>query len=814
MSVISAARTHAMQHLKRSALAAARLVAALALAPLGAPAAERPAAATQVTVQGDTLSNGLVKVLINRAAGTYSIADARTGEVLLAEAGFGAGVAKSRSVNLLSQEDISDELGKGRRLILAISDFGLFRHSAQPASGGAPSQKLISFTLHENHPALILGFGLKTPAYQSLRVLNASPLEGGRFMPGKKLEKPMTLNGGAGADETLVKAGDTRECANSMLLTGLVDGKRRCAVFGGLANGEFGKFVGVQNGAISATAEDPVGRLVPTATTYLAPDTIYVDVLTADPFAALERYGLAMRAVTHANPNVYDFPVLCGWSVGAISKLPDVNNSAKLIEQLEAGNKAGIGKYTRIGVRLEPDKYLGNSEQGWWDDAHWAQFKHLVPPYPTVASWCQAVRERNGIPYIYFQAGMPSDDFAEAHPDWMLFNSITELGKKHPHHQPFVTYDYTDTNFSAYVVSTWKRLRAEGMEGVKFDYPETAWRPEGGFDDRFATTTSAYRRAFALVREGFGPDRLIDERNLGESGRPMLDVTAGIVDTQRSWTDSNGYVPAMVSIDGLRWYKNRVVFNYFPDTKTVHNLTPLVRKSMLTMMFLTSGRFDMATSYSLFTPEMARDFTRVFPHYREPKTARPVDAFTGVKDPQVYDLALTPDWHQVALFNSSTKEAASVSTALAGEVADNALGLDAGAQYHAYEFWTDTYLGRLSGQDRLDRRLEPLACAMISVRKVEPNPQVLSTDRHLLQGWVDLAGVRWDASSKKLLGTAKVVADDPFKIVVANNGAKSPKLTAAGAKASIAPHPADSSLTIITLESPETKDITWSLAYD
>jgi hypothetical protein len=759
-----------------------------------------------------TLENGLVRVAVDLAAGTYAITDSGTGETVLAGAGFGAAISDGAKLKVESQTEITDELGKGRRLTLAIADWNLFRHSSYPASGANPAERLVTFTLHENSPALILGFGMKTPVYESLRVMNASPLQGAQFLPGKKIDHPLTLNGGAGADSTLVKPGSTRECANSLLLTGLVDGKRRSVVWGGLANGDFGKFVAVRDWVISATAEDPVGRLVPPGTTYLAPDSVYVDALTADPFVALERYGLAMRAATHAAPNVYQFPVLCGWSVGHVSHLPDVNNSAKLVEQLEAGNKLGINKYTKIGVRLEPDKYQGDSEQGWWDDAHWAKYGHLVPPYSTVASWCKAVTERDGVPYIYFQTGMPSDDYAKAFPQYMLFNDISALGKKHSHHQPYVTYDYTDKDFSDHVVTTWKRLRQEGIIGVKFDYPETAWRPEGGFDDRFATTTSAYRRAFSLVREGFGKDRLIDERNIGESGRPMLDITAGIVDTQRTWTDSNRFVPEMVSISGLRWYKNRTVFNYYPDTKTVHDLKPEIRRAMLTMTFLTSGRFDMATSYSLFTPEMAHDFTRVFPHYIEPKTARPVDAFTGVKDPQVYDLALTPDRHQVALFNTGDKQAV-VGTALSGEVAGNALGLAPDTQYHAYEFWTDTYLGKIDGKARLERTLDPLNCAMISVNKAEPNPQVLSTNRHLLQGWVELSGIKWDASTKTLSGTAKVIGGESFKIVVANNGAKAAKVSAAGAEVTIAPHQSAADLSVITLTRADNGDTQWEIAY-
>jgi hypothetical protein len=790
----------------------ASMLAACAFAPLLTNAAESPAV---IFVAGKTatLENGILKVAVDLAKGTYAITDAKTGEVTLADAGFGAAVADGAVAKVESQTPVKDELGVGQRLVVSIFDWNLLRHTSYHAHSAQPPKRLVTFTVYEGRPALVLGFGMNAPHWVSTRVMDATPLENAKFLPGKTLANPLTLNGGAGAEPTFVTPGATRHCANSLLLTGLADGKRRSVVWGGLTNGDFGKFVTVKNGLITARAEDPVGRLVDPSENYLAPDSIYVDAITADPFASLEQYGLAMRAATHAAPNVYDFPVLCGWSVGHVSHLPDVNNSAKLMEQLEAGNKIGIGKYTKIGVRLEPDKYLGDSEQGWWDDAHWAKHGHLVAPYTTVSSWCKAVTEKNGVPYIYFQTGMPSDDYAKAFPQYMLFNDISALGKKHMHHQPYVTYDYTDKAFSAHVVNTWKRLRAEGIIGVKFDYPETAWRPEGGFDDRHATTTSAYRRAFGLVREGFGADRLIDERNIGESGRPSLDVTAGIIDTQRTWTDSNAFVPEMVTISGLRWYKNRTVFNYYPDTKTVHDLAPDIRKSMLTMVFLSSGRFDMATSYSLFTPEITRDFTRVFPHYREPKTARPLDAFTGVRNPQVYDLALTPDWHQIALFNTGAAKTV-VSTAISGDSVGNAVGLDAAAQYHAYEFWTETYLGKLDGNAKVSRELAPKCCAMVSLRKAEANPQVISTNRHLLQGWVELSGVKWDAESKTLAGTAKVIGGEPFKIVVANNGAKSPKIGVEDAKASIAPHPTSADLVVVTLECEANTDVTWRVSYE
>ncbi len=777
------------------------------------------AQASPVSYSENQLSNGIVSVSFEKD-GTFSIHDAKTKEELLTKSRFGLLRGITGNVVQLTAEDAADEFGKGKRVVLHVNEFDELGVHGQ--YGRTSARRIYTYTLYENNPALVCGFGIKLPNFLSVRLKEGTPLSGGAFFGGKTIQKPMTLNGSAGAIKTLVTPGLDRRSANSLMLTGLVDGKRRTAVWGGLGNEAFGKYAILQNGKPTIYAEDPVGRLVDEEKTYIPADTFYIDVHTREPFEALERYGLAVRKANNAAPNVYDFPVLCGWSVGNISKLPGVNSSAKLIKELEHANNCGLTKYTKVSLRLEPDKYHNDTEQGWWDDAHMQQYNHLVEPYETTAKWNKAMRANNGIPYIYMQLGMPSDDFARKYPQWMLFNDGSEVDRvmlprpgkrklrhKHPHHQPFVTFDYTDKEFSKHFVKVWSKLHNDGIQGVKVDYPATAWRPEGGFDDRYATTNSAYRRAFALLREAFGKDGLIDERNLGESSRPCLDVTAGIVDTQRTWADSNKYVPAMISISGLRWYKNRTVFNYYADTKAVHGTTQGIRQSLLTMTYLSSGRVDLATSFSLFTPEITHDFSRIYPHYKEAKTARPLDAFTVVTDQKVYDLDLTPDWHHIAFYNTSGKKA-EVSTAISGERVDNAIGLDPKAHYHAYEFWTDTYLGKLPGTSRISRELEPDHCAMISVRKAVNHPQVISTNRHVLQGWMELKDVSWDAKTKTLSGTASVIGGEPFQIVVANNGAKAVKLNATGAEAKLSAHKVEG-LSRLILSTDKNTEVKWTL---
>lgn len=766
------------------------------------------------------LANGFVSVKFDLAGRCFAIADSGTGEPLLERSVFETRMPEGAELTVHRDEEVADAMGKGRRLVLALGDFGIYRHATHLSNRALPPRRLFSFTLYEGHPALVLGFGLLTPNYYSMRLAGATTLGGGSLFGGKAIADPLTLNGSAGMDGTHVVGGLDRASCNSLMLTGKVDGKRRTVVWGGLGNRAFAKVATLRAGVPGLSAEDPIGVLVGESEDFLAADTFYLDLTGGDPFEALERYGKAVRAANHASPNVYDFPVLCGWSVSHISKLPHVNNSAKLVREAEYAKACGMTKYTTPGLRLEPDKYHHDTEQGWWDDEHFRKFGHLVPPYETMAAWCKALEETGCFGYTYMQLGMPSDDFARAHPDWMLFNDASEVDRrgpgyekkanKHNHHQPYVTYDYTDKGYSEHFVKAWSDIRKAGVRGVKVDYPATAWRPEGGFDDRHASTNSAYRRAFELLREAMGKDGYIDERNLGESGRPCLDVTAGVVDTQRTWGDDNAFVPEMASRSGLRWYKNRTVFNYYSDTKAVHGLPPEKLRSLVTLNFLTSGRLDLATSYSLFTPEITRIVSRSYPHYREPVSARPLDAFTGVRDPQVYELELTPDWRQLTFYNTGAERAV-ISTALSGDRTGNAIGLDPAASYHAYEFWNDTYLGKLDGTARLGWELDSGNCAMISLRKAVPHPQVLSTDRHLLQGWVDLADVRWDEADGTLGGTARVIGGEPFRIVIACNGEDLAGIEVDAGKATLTPHPAGGDLQTICLENPESREIRWKV---
>ena len=104
----------------------------------------------------------------------------------------------------------------------------------------------------------------------------------------------------------------------------------------------------------------------------------------------------------------------------------------------------------------------------------------------------------------------------------------------------------------------------------------------------------------------------------------------------------------------------------------------------------------------------------------------------------------------------------------------------------------------------LKQTLRPGEARMLSIRKVQKAPQVLSTNRHIMQGYYELSDVKWNGN--RLVGKAKVVAGEPFIITLALNG-RQPFDTSSPIVSS------DGKLAVLTLESTHTKIIDWGVRF-
>ena len=292
---------------------------------------------------------------------------------------------------------------------------------------------------------------------------------------------------------------------------------------------------------------------------------------------------------------------------------------------------------------------------------------------------------------------------------------------------------------------------------------------------------------------------------------------------QRTSEDTDRITPDMVSRSGLRWYKNRVVLNYDMDSKELNGSWKVEgftgtdtdgRRMMLTMAATAASRFLIPDSFRDLSPDVLRDLSRIFPYYSERRSARPVDAFVHEGWPRVYDFPVNSHWHQTVLYNNSlpTTEA-EISVPLSGDTVDGALGLDPAKEYYVYDFWNNHFAGRVKGAGTLNQTLRPGEARMLSIHEVEPNPQFLSTSRHLLQGYVDLARRPvWNARDHTLSGAARIIGGETYDIVIALNGYHALKASAKNAAIRVEPIAGGENLALLKMDAPENATIEWKLA--
>jgi hypothetical protein len=878
-----------------------------------------------------SIENKLIRVSYDLVKGTYSAFDKIKNSLIMNDGSSRFSIleegkaipsefSSNGSVNTYTIEPVADALGMGQSILVF----------SEPEKG---PKMLVRISVYKEFGFIALAGGVENTTSGVIQLKEFKVLDNATFFRGAGVRTNFSLlNGSGGGIGTSVSHGEgNRPSINNIMATFGSQGNNRTLVMGGLSYSEFEKYAGIDivNDFLQGQvyAKDPIGKRIDPGTSYQAKeDRFYIDFMTDNPFDALEAYANYIRIAQGVVLPVCRFPIIDTW----FSQVPHFgggsrdttqyrgrNDSFGAVEEMNCVVRSGFLKYAPVAVLLEPDLYGSINQQGWWDDEHWQRGPgnrakkapnwvssngQFVSPFETARKWAGAVKEMGGIPMIYLQTGFRSNDYAEKFPGHMIANETYKphlnvkgeqqyrdpKTKKEPR---YLGYDYTDPGFVSHVRDVWENLRLAGIQGCKFDYPDypfTGWPESGGLENPYATTAMHYRNVFKLAKDGLGTDYYIHERALSRGS----DVTIGLATSQRTEGDTDEIDKNMVTRNGLRWYKNRVVMNYDMDGKNPFHAIPDNRdgvRSMFTMSYVVTGTLMMVPSFGRMTPEQIYDLSRIYPFHSNRQSARPVDAFTR-EFPQVYDFRVNTKWHQVTFYNSETEERmspiffqgeineprsitgklksgaseensvakyvwnkfsdeqkeraelystdpkplvdvlnnlikgesldlqecfkaiklsgetaklkhksnrtkeenilfnkmllidalqirarkapceATIGVNLAGNTAFGALGLDANRQYYVYDFWNNNFVGKIDGNKRLEQTLRPGEARMMSVHEVESNPQVISTDRHLMQGYADLLGVKWDPQTKILNGVCNVVGGEPYRAIIATNG--------------------------------------------
>jgi hypothetical protein len=132
-------------------------------------------------------------------------------------------------------------------------------------------------------------------------------------------------------------------------------------------------------------------------------------------------------------------------------------------------------------------------------------------------------------------------------------------------------------------------------------------------------------------------------------------------------------------------------------------------------------------------------------------------------------------------------------------------------KYYIYDFWNNHLVGIMSGKDQLKISLEKEQALVYSLHEVENHPQFISTNRHVMQGYMELQNVEWNYERKEYSGKAAVVGGETMEIVIAPNGMQAVKVKTDKGKASI--EKINNGLLILNISSKSNAPINWKVIF-
>jgi hypothetical protein len=317
-----------------------------------------------------------------------------------------------------------------------------------------------------------------------------------------------------------------------------------------------------------------------------------------------------------------------------------------------------------------------------------------------------------------------------------------------------------------------------------------------------------YRQTVETIRSAIGPDRYL----LGCWGIPI--EGAGIMNGSRTGGDIvlgwNGGFMTALRATMQHYYLHNVAWYCDPDVLLVRSpLTLDQARAWATLQGLTGQALLSSDRLMDLSAERVELLRRVYPAV----DVRPLDLFPSQRNKRVWDLKvkhLGRSYDVVGVFNyddSRTEQ---------NRLNWEDLGLATTTPVHVFDYWNKEYLG--AWENGMTVNVAPSACRVLTLLPDTDQIQLISTSRHITQGWVDLLAQRYDASSNTCTGTSKLIKDDPYELSFVFPRGKNfavKKAAARGASGNlpvrISNHQGWATVQVV---SPRTAEVSWEISFE
>lgn len=322
-----------------------------------------------------------------------------------------------------------------------------------------------------------------------------------------------------------------------------------------------------------------------------------------------------------------------------------------------------------------------------------------------------------------------------------------------------------------------------------------------------------YRKTLRTIRGAIGDSSYL----LASWGTPLEGV--GLYNGSRTGGDIvqgwDGVLGAVSTVQ--RWnFLHNIAWYSDPDVLIVR---PPMREGTArvwaTIMGLT-GQSLMSSDRLTDLPDSRVELLRrVYPatDIRPLDLYRPANTRKSLIDLKVSHLGR--DYDVVGVFNYDAQESSN------HLLSWSALGLDSTATYHVYDFWNGTYYGSWEHGVFID--VPPGDVRVITLARATDRPELISTSRHITQGWVDLRSLEHGGSGDRpsLSGESRVIGGDAYTLTVGlPRGKSSFRIAAARASGSgkVAPvrvsWASHQGYATVTIRSDSTQLVRWGIEFE
>ena len=405
--------------------------------------------------------------------------------------------------------------------------------------------------------------------------------------------------------------------------------------------------------------------------------------------------------------------------------------------------------------------------------------------------------------------GQDNLELVNAHPNVFLRREDGQLDENNRRWEGRYLVDPSTEETQAYLADLFQTLCDWGYDYFKIDgQPPTVeeYRGKGAqMKNPTDDPVAAYRNTLETIRQTIGPDRYL----LGCWGIPT--EGAGIMDGSRTGGDIvlgwGGFQTALRAVMAY-YYQHNIMWYVDPDVMVVRSpLTVDQARVWATLQGLT-GQALMATDRMMdLGAERVEMLRRVYPAV----DIRPLDLFPAGRNKRIWDLKINHLGRQydvIGLFNFEEDSA----NQMVIEWAD--LGLPSDVPLHVYDFWNHEYLG--AWEAGMSVELPPTSCRVLTVLPSTGHIQLISTNRHITQGWIDLTELN-RKGDQTLAGASHVIKNDPYELAFVFPREKNYQIARVTAQSgsdelpvTIANH---QGWAVATIRSPETTDITWEVEF-